>query len=414
MEPSRLNRPGYLIAAMMIACVFVFPQITRAQFYLQQNLVINATTTEPNLDTSTTTTDPNLVNPWGMVQSSGSPFWVSKQGTNTSTLYNGQGIPQPAGKPLIVNIPTVAGTPTGFPPNGPTGIVFNTSLASSSPGFNLPGAKGAVPSVFIFANLNGQISGWNPGSTAGPNTAIVEVDNSVTTPPPTTVYTGLAINATGSMLYAANFNAGGGIQAFTSDWKSDTSLTFTDPNLPKGYEPYNVQDINGTLFAAYAIPGMRAPGIGPGLGAVAEFNETTGAFIKELVGVKPANGLNAPWGMAMAPANWGKFGGDLLVGNFGSGWISAYDPSTRNFLGYLDSSMNTPITDVAMWALEFGTGGAGSHPNTLYITAGVDLAQDQGVMAAINPSPEPATALLFAGGLLALGFLFYRRHATEA
>ncbi|MDE3180023.1 MAG: TIGR03118 family protein [Acidobacteriota bacterium] len=277
----------------------------------------------------------------------------------------------------------------------------------------------SVKSIFIFANLNGQISGWNPGSTAGLSTSLVEVNNSVTTPPPTTVYTGLAINATGTLLYAANYNAGGGIQAFNSNW-TKSSLTFTDPSLPAGYEPYNVADINGTLFVEYSQIGSNGlPVVAAGNGAVAEFNDATGAFIKQLINPGSSGGLNVPWGVAKAPSNWGAFGGDLLVGNFGSGWIGAYDPTSGNFLGYLDSAPGVPITDVAMWTLEFGTGGGPmsgvkSNPNTLYITAGVDLAQDKGVMAAIDPSPEPATILMFASGLAVLGLLLYRRRTAGA
>lgn len=382
-----------LILPAAILCIFAFPRFGQAQLYVQQNLVVNAATTEPSLNSAFTTIDPNLVNPWGMVQSATSPFWVSDQVKNVSTLYNGNG----AKVPLTVNIPQ-----TTFPPNGPTGVVFNTGT-----GFPLPTTTGTVHSIFIFANLNGQISGWNPGSTGGLTNSVAEIINTA----PATIYTGLSINATGTLIYAANFGTSDGIQAFTNDWKPDTSLSFTDPNLPSGYEPYNVEDISGTLFVAYAQPKPGGVVVGAGLGAVAEFNATTGAFITQLVSPGSTNGLNAPWGMAMAPASWGKFGGDLLVGNFGSGWISAYDPSNGNFLGYLDSAPNTPIQDPAMWTLMFGTGGRGSNPNTLYITSGVDLAQDAGVMAAIDPSPEPATLLLFGGGILLLTFWTRRKTA---
>ncbi|MDE3179683.1 MAG: TIGR03118 family protein, partial [Acidobacteriota bacterium] len=235
MPNHRSTLPAILLASAIAAFVFTFPVISSAQLYVQKNLVTSAT-------------DSDLINPWGMVQSSGSPFWISDQGTNVSTLYDGAGTKQG----LVVGIPTVTGKVAGFPPNGPTGIVFNTGT-----GFDLPGAMSpSVKSIFIFANLNGQISGWNPGSTAGLNTSLVEVNNSVTTPPPTTVYTGLAINATGTLLYAANYNAGGGIQAFNSNW-TKSSLTFTDPSLPAGYEPYNVADINGTLFVEYSQIGSN-------------------------------------------------------------------------------------------------------------------------------------------------------------
>lgn len=394
------SRPMFSLRRMAvpaaIACIFALPRFGQAQLYVQQNLVVNAVTTEPSLNGASTTIDPNLVNPWGMVQSATSPFWISDQVTNVSTLYTGTG----AKVPLTVGIPQAK-----TPPNGPTGVVFNTGT-----GFDLSTPAAAGPSsIFIFANLNGQVSGWNPASTGGATSSVAEIINTA----PATIYTGLAINATGSLLYAANFGTSDGIQAFTSNWKPDTSLSFTDPSLPSGYEPYNVTDINGTLFVAYAQPKPGGVVVGAGLGAVAEFNDATGAFITQLVSPGASNGLNAPWGMAMAPAKWGKFGGDLLVGNFGSGWISAYDPSNGNLLGYLDSAPNTPLQDVAMWTLAFGTGGKGSDPNSLYITSGVDLAQDAGVMAAIDPSPEPETLLLFGSGIMLMAFWIRRKTARD-
>lgn len=401
-DTDPLSRSLYpvLIASVLL---FLSPQLMQAQFYVQHNLVSNSSSIPAN------TIDPNLVNPWGMVQAPTSPFWVSNQGTNTSTLYLGNGSLVKLGTISAVKIPTVPPV-NGFPPNGPTGVVVNDGS-----GFTIPTATGTTRSIFIFANLNGEISGWNPGSTGGVANAVVAVNNSSTTPPPVAVYTGLAINGTGSLLYAANFNAGGGIQAFNNDWTKNTTLSFNDPDLPSGYEPYNVKDMNGTLFVAYAPIGKDGlPVIGSGNGAIAEFTDGTNGtatFIKQLINSGAGDGLNVPWGMTMAPGNWGKFGGDLLVGNFGSGWISAYDPASGNFLGYLESGPGTPITDVSMWTLAFGTGKAGSSSNVLYITAGVDPQQNMGVLAAIQPTPEPATLALFGGGLLLLGFLVHRhRH----
>jgi len=393
MRPRSTNRSFCLVFATT-AAFFLITSLMQAQ-YVQTNLVSNSSAIPA------TTTDPNLINPWGMVQGPTTPFWVSDQGTNVSTLYTGTGTKLP----LTVNVPTVPSM-NGFPPNGPTGIVFNTGS-----GFPLA-TKGTatVKSIFIFANLNGTISGWNPGSTGGATSAVIEVNNSVSAPPPKAVYTGLAINGTGSLLYAANFNFNGGIEVYNSDWSANTQLSVTDPSLPSGYEPYNVEDMNGTLFVAYAPIGKDGlPVVGDGNGAVAEFNDATGTFIKQLINPGAGDGLDVPWGMAMAPSDFGPFSNDLLVGNFGSGEISAYNPSNGDFLGMLDDLSGKPITNGALWTLVFGNGQAGTKPNTLYITAGVTLAQTQGVMAAITPTPEPATLFLLGSGLLAIGLISWRR-----
>src|SRR5579884_2099381 len=303
MRPRPTNRSFCLVFATT-AAFFLITSLMQAQ-YVQTNLVSNSSANPA------TTTDPNLINPWGMVQGPTTPFWVSDQGTNVSTLYTGTGTKLP----LTVNVPTVPSM-NGFPPNGPTGIVFNTGS-----GFPLA-TKGTatVKSIFIFANMN------------------------------------------------------------------------------------------GTLFVAYAPIGKDGlPVVGDGNGAVAEFNDATGTFIKQLINPGAGDGLDVPWGMAMAPSDFGPFSNDLLVGNFGSGEISAYNPSNGDFLGMLDDLSGKPITNGALWTLVFGNGQAGTKPNTLYITAGVTLAQTQGVMAAITPTPEPATLFLLGSGLLAIGLISWRR-----
>ncbi len=408
MSSSRWNSSLLIVFGALIA-IIVLPRWMAAQSYIQHNLVSNSNAMPAN------TIDSNLVNPWGLVQGPTTPFWVSDQVTNDSTLYRGNGAPVN----LVVGIPTV---PANGPANGPTGIVFNPNTACSAAGgcpFALPPATGSTPvsSLFMFANLNGQIDGWNPGSTGGTAHAVVEVNNNASG----ATYTGLAINATGTLLYAANFTPAGGIITVNNNWQPVTTLTFSDPNLPAGYEPYNVedQDVNGTemLLVAYtptqtvSINGhpVFLPDLGAGHGLVDEFTPG-GTLVKELIS---GGDLDVPWGMAIAPAGWGAFGGDLLVGNFGNGEINAYDPATGVWAGTLKDASGNPIADGGLWALVFGNGGGGTDPNALYITAGITQPlQTEGLFAAIQPTPEPASALLLASGLFILGLWAYRRGAA--
>src|SRR5262245_43584585 len=308
-------------------------------------------------------TDPNLKNPWGVSESSASPFWVSNQGSNTSTLYSvtSAGVSK---VPLTVAIPqTAAG------PQGPTGQVFNNTTS-----FALNGK----PANFIFADLNGTISAWNGG-----DTATVEATN------PGAVYTGLAIatDAAGSsFLYAAD-GAHNRIDVFDGSFAPQTlpAGAFVDPLLKKHQNlvPFNVQDIDGHIYVTYAPSGHTAQvEAKKGQGAVAEF-DSAGNFIRQVVDGKR---LASPWGITMAPAGFGKFGGDLLVGNFAfnSGEISAFDPTTGKFLGTLTDAAGKPIRNQALWDIGFGNGGNGGNPNTLYFTAGIDGEAD-GLFGSIQP-----------------------------
>ena len=345
-----------------------------------------------------TYTDPNLVSPWGFASSPTSPFWVADNGAGVTTLYNGSGQPQP----LVVTIPPASG---GVPPSSPTGVVFNG-------GADFEVAPGA-PARFIFASEEGTISGWNPVSVTN---AIREVDHSASGAD----YKGLAIgsNAGGNFLYAANF-AAGRIDVFDHTF-ADTSLggNFQDPNLPAGYAPFNIQNVGGNLLVTYALQGGGGhdPMVGPGIGIVDVF-ATDGSFLQRLV---TGGALDAPWGLALAPAGFGDFSDDLLVGNFGDGRINAYNPLTGDYHGTLFDASALPVTIDGLWGLGFGNGGNGGDTSTLYFAAappgqGPDEAHGLfGSIAALGipaPStiPEPSTRLLFGLGLVGFSVAAVRR-----
>ena len=334
-----------------------------ADSYIQTNLVSNVSGLAAH-------TDSNLINPWGMSFSATSPFWISNQGTGTATLYDGLGNINP----LVVTIP---GSSVG--PSGPTGQVFNGGT-----GFLVNGTSAR----FIFANLNGTISGWN-----GSGPAVVEATTAGA------VYTGLAIS--GNTLYAAN-SSQGRVDVFNSSFAPTTLAgNFTDPNLPAGFVPFNVQTIGSTVYVTYARltpTGAPLPG-----GYVDAFN-ADGTFSQRIASAGP---LSAPWGITIAPSTFGSFGGDFLIGNFGDGTIDAFS-TTGTFLGALLGTNGLPIVNERLWALDFRTGGPNINPNALYLTAGINGEQG-GLFAAIVPTPEPSSLILAASGLLALTAKLRRR-----
>ena len=313
-------------------------------------------------------TDPNLKNPWGVSFGPSTPFWISDQGTNKTTLYSGAGVPAA----LVVNMLPATGVPVG-----PTGQVFN-----SGPGYVLSNGN---PALFLFSTLAGTIDGWNPGD--GTSTEIAATR--------TGSYTGLAIPSNNAGLYAANFGAAR-IDAFNPSFGAATLAgTFTDPNLPSGYSPYNIQFLNGSLYVEYAQVNTTThrPQVGAGLGFVDVFN-LDGTLKQRLIS---GGALNVPWGITMAPSTFGSFANDLLVGNFGDGRINAFDPTTGAFVGTL-SSASGDIVNSGLWALEFRTGGPGVNPNALYITAGINGEAD-GLFASIQVAPEPGTLAIMGLGL---------------
>jgi uncharacterized protein (TIGR03118 family) len=354
-----------------------------------------------------TITDPNLVNPWGVSAIPGAtPFWISNQGTGTTSLFSVTGstgvapadLPPPAAPGTnFVNIPPpVVG---GFP--GPTGQVSNPAGTS----FNI-GSAG--PAVFIFANLNGSISAWNPS--LGNNAAPVASATA-----PGSVYTGLAINGAGTLLDAANGTTGA-VDEFNGSFMQQPTSGFVDPHLAAGYVPFNVADIGGKVYVTYALAGgpPAQDGALGGQGAVAIFDES-GDFLQELVGVSSTGELASPWGLAIAPAGFGAFGGDLLVGNFSAALseINAFNPTTGAFEGTIAVNSGAGQSPGGLWDLMFGGGGPTGDPMTLYFTDGID-AEAHGLFGAISV-PEPSTWAMMLIGLGGLALLAaHRRRAALA
>jgi uncharacterized protein (TIGR03118 family) len=319
-------------------------------------------------------TDTNLKNPWGISYAPTGLFWVANNGTATSTLYNGSGLHSS----LVVSIPSFPGSPDG---GTPTGTVFNPTNR-----FIVKQAAKSGPAQFLFAGEDGVISGWNPS--VDPTNAVRMVDRSSSQ----AIYKGLAMahNGTSDFLYAANFH-NRSIDVFDNKFRPATLTgTFHDETMPSDFAPFNIENIGGKLFVAYAQQDADAHDevAGAGLGFIDVFNPN-GTFVRRLA----SNGtLNAPWGMAKAPSNFGRFSNDLLVGNFGDGTISAFDPKTGTLKGRLKDRNNHIIKIDGLWALMFGNGASAGKTNALYFTAGTNDEAD-GLFGEINLAPTTSTSL---------------------
>jgi len=375
--------------AIALGALCAGARLAEAATYLQTNLVSDI----PGL---ATLTDPNLTNTWGVSHLPGSPFWISNQGANTVSLYTVTGSTGVAAANFFpqnfADIPT-----SGVGPQGPTGQVANSGAS-----FGIAGG----PALFIFANLNGTISAWNLSNiNHTTNAATIEWTT------PGALYTGLAMNQANSMLYAAN-GATGAIDVFNSSFKpvSLGAGAFATPSAisAKGLVPFNVDDIGGSVYVTYAPSGHTTQTeAAPGQGAVAVFNES-GVLQKSMLG----GNLAAPWGVALAPTTFGKFGGDLLVGNFSyfNSEINAFNPATDAFEGSISINDGPHNAPGGLWSLLFGSGGSGS-PNTLYFTDGINN-ENAGLFGAIASVPEPSTWVMMLLGLGGLGFAAGRRRHT--
>ena len=307
------------------------------------------------------TTDARLVNPWGLAFGPTTLTWVMNNGSNTATIYDGNGRPSP----IVVHFES-SSAGASF---SPTGIVF-----SGTADFVLNRAGQTAAAVFVIAGEGGMIAGWSPG---------LDAANTITmyTAADGAVYKGLAIasNGTRRFLYATDF-ANGKIDvldaAFAKQAATATTFAFTDPTLPSGYAPFGIRAIDdgGTtrIYVSYAKrdaaePREEAPGAGLGLVDVFDAN---GNFLKRLV---PSGGkLNAPWGMALAPADFGTLSNALLVGNFGDGVIHAYDPASGRYLGAIGNGLGTPFAEPGLWGITFGNDAVNQPHATLFFAAGIN------------------------------------------
>src|SRR3954452_8055490 len=314
-------------------------------------------------------TDPNFVDPWGI--SIGQAFWINTNVTGFSYVNDASG-----NIAFKATIPPATAPGTG----SPTGTVATTGSPAGS--FMLSNGQ---PAVFLFSSLDGTISGWNLSSTN--NVAEIKVNNSAHN----AAYTDMALltNAQGTFILAANFGAGHSVEIYDTSFRTVALAgPFTDPNLPAGYAPYAIHTIGTTVYVTYMLRDTTTfqETLGAGTGIVDAF-DVNGQFVKRAI---TGGNLNAPWGMALAPAGFGTFGGDLLVGNFGDGVINVYNPTTYDFLGQLTDATGNVIANSGLWEIVFGQANpAVGDPNTLYFSAGLNQERDGlfGSIAAVASSP---------------------------
>ncbi len=325
------------------------------------------------------TTDPNLVNAWGMSFSGTSPFWVSDNGTGLSTLY--------AVNPLT-NIPVKQGLEVSIPGDGSvTGQFFNPDTTA----FN--------NDRFLFVSEDGTISGWR--GALGTQAEVLQTGSA------SNVYKGVTEASVGghSYMYAANFRAGT-VDVIKGD-AGAPSLTgnFTDPNLPAGFAPFNIQNLGGRIYVTYALQdGAKHDDVaGAGNGFVDVF-DTQGNFLGR---IGSQGTLNSPWGLTIAPASLGSFAGDLLVGNFGDGHINIFNLANNTFVGQLNGQDGNPIAIDGLWGLAVGNNGSAGSNQKIYFTAGPD-GESHGLFGVLTPVPEPASLGIGVMGVL-IGVIAYRR-----
>jgi uncharacterized protein (TIGR03118 family) len=318
-------------------------------------------------------TDPGLTNAWGMSYSQNSPFWVSSNGGGTANLYRVDPMTQATTKvSLSVKIPGDGSV---------TGQVFN-------------GTSDFGSDAFLFVSEDGTVSGWR--------NAIGTNAETLTSPSDTNVYKGMALATIGAntYAYAANFHTGA-IDVFKGNPGAPVLTgTFLDPSLPSGFAPFNVQNIGGTIYVTYAqqVPGSNDEADGPGLGFVDAFDLNGNLLRKVASGGK----LDAPWGLAIAPSSFGDVAGSLLVGNFGDGRISAFNPLTGDYLGQLLTANGSVLSIDGLWGLSVGNNGGAGSSDALYFTAGPGD-ERHGLLGVLVAVPEPATWLLTIVGFGMIG-----------
>ena len=397
----------------LVSALAMFPVLTFAQapkemnHYVQTNLVTN-----PNSGIPAAHTDSNLLNSWGLARSTTSPWWIGDNNAGVSTLYDGTG----AARSLVVTIPGPNGTfpctAKNAPPHcfvaAPTGVVFN-----GSPDFDLSPGDPNTAAAFIFVTEDGTISAW-----AGGNAATLEVDHSaVPTATDGAVYKGATIGEFKGKryLYVTNFRAGK-VEVYDTNFHQVTLSgddeqqgVFEDERIPGGFAPFNIQNLGGSLFVTYAkqTKDKHDDVPGDGLGFVDLYSPSG----KLLTRFQHGSWLNAPWGIVWTPRDFGELSNKILVGNFGSGRIAAYNGFTGEFIDFMRDHNGNKVGIDGLWALAFGNSAAGcpSAPplnsglpkcgaagpyNSLFFTAGPNSEMD-GLFGTL--APDPATDELGEG-----------------
>jgi uncharacterized protein (TIGR03118 family) len=360
-----LRNKSIAVGVMLAAALAPSALPAGANAYIQHNLVAD-TAGVADL------TDPNLVNPWGIAISTTSPFWLSDNGTGLATVYSTSAAATLTVSTLKVTIPVGAASTAKLGPV--TGQISNTTTA-----FLL--ANGTKAS-FIFSTEDGTISAWNGGTAA-----LIQVDNSSKG----AVYKGLTLGgtATAPQIYVPNFNAGT-IEVYDGNFAPVklASGAFTDSQIPAGFAPFNIQNLGGKLYVSYAKQdaAKQDDSPGPGNGYV-DVYDMNGANLQRLVA---GGALNSPWGLAIAPANFGLFSNALLVGNFGNGRINAYDATAGTSLGALQDTTGATITISGLWGLQVGNGKSGGDANAVYFTAGPG-SEAHGLFGSLQAGPVLST-----------------------
>ncbi len=354
-QPQSAGRLGW-IAVLSLLAVTLLSLPATAQRVDVTNLTSDIGLAANNLDT-------NLADAWGMSISPTGPWWVSDRKTGLSTLYDGNGVPQS----LVVTIPPGSGSGTG----SPTGTVYNGTSDFKIHQQTTP---------FLFCTLDGTISGWYIGTIA-----FIAVNNNANG----AVYTGMALASAGgaNYIYVANLNSGA-IEVYNGSYQlhSFGPNAFVDTSLPAGYAPFNIQLVGSNLVVTYAKQNASKTFVVPGIGqGYVDVYDTSGNLLTH---IQHNLFMNAPWGAVQAPASFSGFANDLLIGQFGSGAISAYNLSTGAWIGNVLDGNFLPIKLNGLWALTFGNGSGGGPASTLYFTSGPYLG-NHGIFGSMVPHTGP-------------------------
>ena len=367
---------------LVLSCAFIaLPLVANAaQDDESSNRSSSPLATNSYLNTPLTTngsggvvSDPNLINPWGLARSSGGPWWVSDNAKGLSTLYTGTG----SILPLVVTIP--AAKPGSDSGGSPTGIVFNGST-----GFTIGTGE---PAIFMFATEDGTVSGWNPK--VNPNTAVIAIDESkpgASFKGATTATANLPGSANQTLLYTADFTLGR-IEVFDSSFRHVQVVedAFRDNEDDDSFSPFNVQNLGGNIYVAYAKLGSgNNQQNGTGLGQVRIYSPEGRMLMK----LEHGPWFNAPWGMAVASSDFGPYSHSILVGNFGSGWIAAFNPVTGRFQDFLRDTTGQLITIPGLWAIAPGNDGKAGNATSLYYSAG-GANEQSGVLGTLTATQNP-------------------------